>query len=261
MCLTHWIIGAGVVGGRIRRLHRSRLVQMRVLLQCTGRVNGARRRSSAAPRSSSSGSGSGTCHLCWCRACWDSLAPLDDGLAHANRTLCAVQLLVQSARIADVVAIFIASPEWSRCSTAIGALESSNCSLFVRFSLIRGSGIGSLVVSKRRCHPAARCLSRQLILLDALQTIGFVCYSIRHASIIHGPVVGVLILILDDMVSSSFSTYAVSEVVVKSRASIAGSVSSGAIAEAVTWTRSLLKPGCLFCRFRRVLLFQRSAAR
>lgn len=53
----------------------------------------------------------------------DTFAPLDNRLAHANRARNAVQLLVEAAGVADVIALLVASPEGSCRRAAIVTLE------------------------------------------------------------------------------------------------------------------------------------------
>lgn len=68
----------------------------------------------------------------------DALSSLDDGLLHANRAMSAVQLVVETASVANVVAVLVASPEWSGGRLTIGAAECAYCALVVLLLVLCG---------------------------------------------------------------------------------------------------------------------------
>ena len=74
----------------------------------------------------------------------NALSALDDSLLHANRAVGAMELVIKTAGIADVVAVLISPPERSGGRLAVGATEGADGSRLVILFLVVGHGDGAL---------------------------------------------------------------------------------------------------------------------
>lgn len=66
-----------------------------------------------------------------CGVGWNTFSALDHGLLHADWAMSAVQFVVETTRIADVVTVLISPPQGRGGGLTIGAAEGSDCALVI----------------------------------------------------------------------------------------------------------------------------------